>query len=294
VLQDQPDDAPGAPQIEYVYMRASDSPTDRLLDVNGVMQTSIAAMQNWMKAKTGGSQFKLDTVNGTPDIVFYQSPHTQQYFIDAGGPVDFYGNHPYIRNVIETELQIAGFSAVNKLYVVWYDGKSDRTCADGAWPMALNGNVAVLYLQGVVNGISCAGVPFAATPDAAAAWYWEPIAAHESDHLLGLVPSCAPNMIANGHVANNNDLMCGGPACQWALGNLSIDAGHTDYFGAGIAGCWDLSNSAFMDPLPANPQLPPGWNVVTTAATLQARSAMRSMPLTPLLPEIMYPPGHHQ
>jgi hypothetical protein len=38
-----------------------------------------------------------------------------------------------------------------------------------------------------------------------------------------------------------------------------IDPGHDDYFRHGIAGCGDLADSAFLDPLPASPELPPDW-----------------------------------
>jgi len=38
-----------------------------------------------------------------------------------------------------------------------------------------------------------------------------------------------------------------------------IDAGHDDYYGHGIAGCPDLGASAFLHPMPADPELPPDW-----------------------------------
>jgi hypothetical protein len=38
-----------------------------------------------------------------------------------------------------------------------------------------------------------------------------------------------------------------------------LDLNHDDYFGHAIPGCRDLANSAFLEPLPAAAEAPPGW-----------------------------------
>jgi hypothetical protein len=44
-----------------------------------------------------------------------------------------------------------------------------------------------------------------------------------------------------------------------AVEDIVLDRGHDDYFDHEIAGCPDLADSAFLDPLPSNPVLPIGW-----------------------------------
>lgn len=38
-----------------------------------------------------------------------------------------------------------------------------------------------------------------------------------------------------------------------------LDIGGDDYFDHPRPGCLDLADSAFLDPLPADPAPPPGW-----------------------------------
>jgi hypothetical protein len=78
---------------------------------------------------------------------------------------------------------------------------------------------------------------------------------HESLHTLGLVASCAPHHLAGGYVSDSpTDLLYSGSQ-TW---NPSVlDLNHDDYYGAGIPGCLDLSNSAFLTG--DGTQLPPNW-----------------------------------
>jgi hypothetical protein len=80
---------------------------------------------------------------------------------------------------------------------------------------------------------------------------------HEIVHTLGFVASCAPHQVGSGHTSQGaNDLMYQGSE-PWVPDTLDI--GHDDYFGNGGSGCLDLANSAFLEPLPAAAQAPPGW-----------------------------------
>jgi hypothetical protein len=80
--------------------------------------------------------------------------------------------------------------------------------------------------------------------------------AHEIIHLLGLPAPCGVNVDEGGRVTDfPSDLMYG-------IGHTSavqVDGGHDDYYLHGIADCPDLADSAFLDPLPANAQLPVDW-----------------------------------
>ena len=149
-----------------------------------------------------------------------------------------------------------GFNDFNKIYAVFWDGGSNFACGGGAWPPTLVGNVAAMYLRGTPPGAPPCDTNIlgasATTPG-----YLEFAMLHEVMHTLGLVATCAPHEHGSGHVSDSNtDLMWQGPQ-PWMPDTLDI--GHDDYFQAGNPNCLDLSNSAFLSPLPASPNPPPGW-----------------------------------
>jgi hypothetical protein len=85
-------------------------------------------------------------------------------------------------------------------------------------------------------------------------------------HVLGFVPECAPNYTRTGHVSDSRqDIMFSSTTTGTTLGEPSqLDVNVDDYYrrGAGPAGCLDLANSAFLDPLPAAAEPPPTWPYV--------------------------------
>ena len=52
----------------------------------------------------------------------------------------------------------------------------------------------------------------------------------------------------------------------------TLDVNLNDYYGRAVPNCLDLSNSAFLDPLPAGAETPPGWPYVESAPDLGART----------------------
>jgi hypothetical protein len=162
---------------------------------------------------------------------------------------------PYVRDAIEEELGAAGAIAPDKLYAVYYDGSSTWSCGGGAWPPALVGRVAALYLQGAPPGApTCDTNAFAVPP--AGSGYLEFAMIHEIFHTLGAAAICAPNEVLAGHVSDaTNDLMWAGDA-PWQF-PAHLDIGRDDYYGHGTAGCVDIARSVFLDP--AGQDVPPGW-----------------------------------
>ncbi len=73
-----------------------------------------------------------------------------------------------------------------------------------------------------------------------------------------MVARCAPHTSDEEptHVTEPADLMNNDLS---AFEEIALDPGRDDYFGHDIAGCPDLADSAFLDPLPSNPVLPAGW-----------------------------------
>ncbi len=69
------------------------------------------------------------------------------------------------------------------------------------------------------------------------------LAAHELAHLLGAVPSCAPNYGNGGHVVDDpRDLLYAGTSGRdWD--NITLDPGRDDYYGHGRGDCTDIADS---------------------------------------------------
>ena len=69
---------------------------------------------------------------------------------------------------------------------------------------------------------------------------------HELTHLLGAVPSCAPNADGSGHVDDDNRdvLFAGAGGRDWD--NLMLDPGHDDYYNHGRTDCTDIANNPLL------------------------------------------------
>ena len=192
----------------------------------------------------------------------------------------------FIRDHLEAELILKGFNDPEKIYAVYYDGGDEQTgaCGSAARPPTLLGTVSAIYLRAVpTGGAPCDTNALAAAVDAPG--YLEFSSVHEIVHTLGFVADCAPNNTRNqvagpatttsGHVSDSNtDLMYAGPL-GWDPSVLDFNG--DDYFEAGLADCLDLADSAFLDPLPASEEPPPGWPYETLLGMSCAREgAMRS------------------
>jgi hypothetical protein len=229
---DRPDDLRGS-QIHLVYVLPRDG-TDRQLDTDGQIANSVAAFQRWMAGQTGGRDFRIDTYRGRLDISFFRLAETDS---------QVRSHDPYIRDLIEHELEAAGMTVPGKIYGVWYDGSSSYACGGGAWPPALPGIVGALYLHGEPPGApGCDTNPFAQQGGQPS--YIDFAMAHELLHTMGFVPTCAPHQTRGGHVSDSpTDLLYAGDE-PWQPSVL--DYGHDDYYDAHIPGCLDLANSPFL------------------------------------------------
>ncbi len=139
---DQPDDITGN-QVHILYVLPSDG-TDRALDANGDLATSVTAFMNWLSLQTGGRKLKLDSYQGSIDITFVRLKKTNSEMKGSG--TGWPNGIPYLRNRIEDELSAAGFSNAQKIYAVYYDGGSDYACGGAAYPPTVPGRVTAMYL----------------------------------------------------------------------------------------------------------------------------------------------------
>ncbi len=243
-IRDRADEA-ADDQIHVVYALPSDG-VDRALDTGGELAASVTVWNGWLDEATGGSHMRLDTCNGELDITFVRLSNTDAFIASRGA---------YVRNEIEAYMRANDLIADDKIYAVYYDGSSTYSCGGGAWPPTLNGQVGALYLHGAPEGAPpCDSNSFAGAGDPPG--YLEFAMLHEIVHTLGMVAETAPHHNLSGHVGDTaSDLMYAGSS-PWDPSVL--DLGHDDYYGHGQA--WpDLARSAFLDPRPADAELPPGW-----------------------------------
>jgi hypothetical protein len=262
VFLDQPDDASGY-QVHVLYVLPSDGVDDGL-DLNGTIATSVAACQQWFAGQMGGRQLRFDTYQGAPDITFFRMSRTDAQIRGYGASV---------RGQIEHELLGAGFNLPNKVYAVYYGGGNDVSCGSAAWPPIIPGHVCALYLRGTPPDRSpCSSAPI--TSAISAPGYWEFGLGQVILNVLGFVPTTSPHFWGAHVLDDPRDLMYAGPL-PWQPAVL--DAGHDDYFEHGIWGVLDLAQSAFIEPLPAYPVLPPSWPLVDLRALDSSlESSMRS------------------
>jgi hypothetical protein len=241
---DRPDEKTGH-QVHVVYVVPSDAP-DEQLDRTGTLEASARIWNKWFKAQTGGKELRLDTYDGGKlDVSFLQLARTDAQMNVQGGNV---------RVELEYQLLVNGFASADKAYLVYYGGDGDG-CGRGAWPPTAPGNVGALYI-GAAAGCTTASFATGDQPPG----FLEFLTVHETLHVLGFAAACAPNHTSIGHVDDSvQDVMFSG---LQAWQPSTLDVNHDDYYGP-IAGCRDLANSAFLDPLPASAEAPPGWPYAT-------------------------------
>ncbi len=228
---DRADDVSG-PQIHALYVVPADG-ADRAFDTDGTVAASVANWQAWFKSQTLGGGLRLDTSAGELDVSFHRLSLTDRALSDRGLS---------IRDAIEQALRRAGFDQPNKVYAVYYDGSTTAACGGGAWPPALPGNVAAIYLRATyVAGLPC----YIPTLSRQGLQIMDFAILHEVLHTMGFVPTCAPHHTRNGHVSDDpRDIMYAGDE-PWRPAVL--DVGQDDYYHAHILDCRELAVSTYLE-----------------------------------------------
>jgi hypothetical protein len=248
---DRPDDNDGY-QIHFIYALPRDG-VDDFLDVNGEIALSAAAMSYWLEGRTE-HRLRYDTYQGDLDISFLMLDVTADRVSELG---------TNILALIEREIKTRGFNSDHKLYVVHYDGffvTPEGYCGLASYPPDGAGVSAVLLLRGFNPSLQLA-CPRQFTKSEDFTGYFEMTILHELLHLMGMVPDCAPNY-TDGHVSDSSqDLLYYQYDGSYSPLYTYLDLRNNDYYDHGNPDCPDLAHSVFLDPLPANAELPPAWDV---------------------------------
>ena len=230
-------DENASPKYRIMYVLPSDG-IDRNLDTDGTILRTVSSWERWFAAQTGGRYLRLDLSDGALDITFARLARTDAVMTSYGD---------FIRDSLEKQLVAAGYSSANTFLLVYYDGGHQTRCGSSAWPPALPGVVAAMYLKGAAtSAVPCATNALAVTPTTAPA-YFEFTAAHEALHLLGIVSSGAPNFSTSHVGINPTDVMYAG-ALPWQPSVLDVTK--TNYYSTGTlaAGVTNLAVSPYLVP----------------------------------------------
>lgn len=257
-------DSTTAYKVKILYVLPSDG-VDQSLDVNGALCRSVQAQYNWFTSQTtNGAALRYDLSKSMLDIQFVRLSKTDAQMKGTGNTGDVNTGYAYVRDRIERELTAMGvINDSRKLYAIYYGGTSEWACGGAAWPPLLVGKVVALYL----NGLPGSAVPCASNPvggSSTTPGYIEYAMLHETLHGLGFAADAAPNEHSMGHVYDSaRDLMYaprpGTADPYWDVySGLVLDYGRDQYYNHGGSQL-DLARSAFLEPIPANPVVPPGW-----------------------------------
>lgn len=251
---DRPDDVDGF-QIHFIYALPNDG-RDDFLDLNGEIELSAGAMNTWLQSHTS-HHLRFDTYEGKLDVSFMRIDYTADQVNSLGTD---------ILSLIEHEIKTSGFDATHKLFVVYYDGffpNDQGYCGLAQRPPDGAGVTAILLLRGYDSSqdLTC---PRQFTKSADYTGYFEMTILHELLHLMGMVPGCAQH-VQDGHVSDNaQDLMYYQYDGSYSPLYTYLDYHNDDYYNHGNPDCPDFARSVFLEPLPENAELPPGWQVSST------------------------------
>jgi hypothetical protein len=181
--EDRPDIVSGS-KIHVIYFVPSDG-TDNQLDVNGVLENSVASMNTFLQGDIGRT-LRLDTyLDGkTPrlDISFVRGELTAAEY-STGSAID---------NVTQ-ELEHRGWteSGAVKRYFVYYEGPAEDSNICGTAYLSIAGGFAQWSVVWLGASPGCGARDFG-TP-ATGGGMSEAIALHENFHNEGMVPLTAPH-----------------------------------------------------------------------------------------------------
>ena len=222
--RNRPNDFSGH-QIHVVYV-VDDDRGDRRFDTSGVIHELIGSIQREVM-EPEGIRLRIDTFEGEPDVSFLRIP-TGVIDPRLPGPVE--ADWGRLERLLDDAFAVSHLSSAYAVFFGSYDaglGTATRGRARGGMAITAVGENKRFSTRGDYPSTG-----------------W--VALHEILHVLGTVPSCAPNWIPGNHVSGDErDVMQAGTGARhWPP---VLDVGRDDYFRHGRTGCLDIAHSPFVD-----------------------------------------------
>jgi hypothetical protein len=247
---DRPDTVSGS-KIHVIYFVPSDG-QDNQLDVNGVLENSVASMNTFLQGDIGRT-LRLDTyLDGkTPrlDVSFVRGELAAAEYSGSGDAIA----------AVTQELEHRGWteSGAIKRYFVYYEGPAEDSNICGTAYLSITGGFAQWSVVWLGAAPGCGARDFG-TPEIGGGMS-EAIALHENFHNEGMVPLTAPHQCwafqfhlcsaAAGAALDpldpeSIDLLF--PFVTFPLRDKVVDPSHDDYYGHELP-YRDMADSPFWN-----------------------------------------------
>ena len=232
---------------------------DREYDINDKIESSLLAINYWLKAQTLNQEFKFDrNIDGDIDITFLRINKTMDWFGDLHDK-DKSKNITEVSNKIEKLINdnrnlFNNFSS--KKFIIFFEGWEKRKYIDYdiCGKSRFDGNIAIYYtysrfkkyigdeliLSNNERIFSCTHKDHLNGNNDKTFGDAEATILHEMIHSLGFPPSCAKNNKSFHVNDNKNDIM------HKQSGKIYLDFNNDDYYNHQQKNCPDLKNSKFL------------------------------------------------
>ena len=220
----------GGPTVHPVYAVPAGA-LDEQWDINGFIESIVADLQAWLRARTGGRGIVWDEVDGSLDITFVRLEMSASELAGFSKPWA----------PVAEELHRRGLNDPDKIYAVWHPSisRAPGTVLCGVQTEHESVSYAFSFFERVVGGKNiCVNQPVTMV--------------HELFHAFGAVAPCATNYasdddgLQSAHVDDDpNDLMYSGERSGIPI---ELDEGRDDYFEHDIPGCVDTADSPYLGP----------------------------------------------
>ena len=232
---------------------------DREYDINNKIESSLLAINYWLKEQTISQEIKFDrNIDGDIDITFLRVNKTMDWFGDLHNK-DKTKNITEVSNKIEKLINdnsnlFNNFSS--KKFIIFFEGWEKRKYIDYdiCGKSRFDGNIAIYYtysrfkkyigddliLSNNERIFSCTHKDHLNDNNDKTFGDAEATILHEMIHSLGFPASCAKNNKSFHVNDNKNDIM------HKQSGKIYLDFNNDDYYNHQQKNCPDLKNSKFL------------------------------------------------
>ena len=174
-------------------------------------------VQSWFDTQTGGAHSVFARDGDSISVVTFNLPATWEE----------------VRTGIEVEIRATLPATVGQPLVLYVEGEL-------LYPMGACASANELVVRIPMDNCGIRPLQGSVWPQNAPY-----VLAHELTHLLGAVPSCAPNFYFAHVIDDRRDVLYSGPGGRdWD--NLMLDPGNDDYYNHGRSDCPDIADSPLL------------------------------------------------